>query len=80
MEEHGGTILNIVSGGAFGVVPMVGWYRATKAALVHLTKQLASELAPNVRVNAVSPGNYPLEVGLSAEGALCPWSADEAGA
>jgi NAD(P)-dependent dehydrogenase (short-subunit alcohol dehydrogenase family) len=56
MEQHGGTILNIVSGGAFGVVPMLGWYGATKAALVHLTKQLANELAPKVRVNAISPG------------------------
>lgn len=56
MEEHGGTILNIVSGGAFGVVPMVGWYGATKAALVHTTRQLANELAPKVRVNAISPG------------------------
>jgi NAD(P)-dependent dehydrogenase (short-subunit alcohol dehydrogenase family) len=56
MEEHGGTILNIVSGAAFGVVPMVGWYGTTKAALVHLTRQLANELAPKVRVNAISPG------------------------
>jgi NAD(P)-dependent dehydrogenase (short-subunit alcohol dehydrogenase family) len=56
MEAHGGTILNIVSGGAFGVVPMVGWYGATKAALVHQTRQLANELAPKVRVNAISPG------------------------
>jgi NAD(P)-dependent dehydrogenase (short-subunit alcohol dehydrogenase family) len=56
MQERGGTILNIVSGGAFGVVPRVGWYGATKAALVHTTRQLANELAPNVRVNAISPG------------------------
>jgi NAD(P)-dependent dehydrogenase (short-subunit alcohol dehydrogenase family) len=56
MEEHGGTILNIASGGAFSVVPMLGWYGITKAALVHLTKQLANELAPKVRVNAISPG------------------------
>jgi NAD(P)-dependent dehydrogenase (short-subunit alcohol dehydrogenase family) len=56
MEERGGAILNIVSGGAFGVVPMLGWYGATKAALVHLTNQLANELAPKVRVNAISPG------------------------
>jgi NAD(P)-dependent dehydrogenase (short-subunit alcohol dehydrogenase family) len=56
MEERGGSVLNVVSGGAFGVVPMVGWYGATKAALVHMTQQLANELAPKVRVNAISPG------------------------
>jgi NAD(P)-dependent dehydrogenase (short-subunit alcohol dehydrogenase family) len=46
MEERGGAILNIVSGGAFGPVPGLGWYGATKAALVHLTRQMAAELAP----------------------------------
>jgi NAD(P)-dependent dehydrogenase (short-subunit alcohol dehydrogenase family) len=56
MEQHGGSILNISSGGAFGPVPMVGWYGTTKAALVHLTKQLANELAPKVRVNCIAPG------------------------
>ena len=56
MGEHGGAILNIVSGGAFGAVPGLGWYGTTKAALVHLTRQLAAELAPKVRVNAIAPG------------------------
>jgi 3-oxoacyl-[acyl-carrier protein] reductase len=34
----------------------VGAYGTTKAALLHLTRQLAGELAPGVRVNSVSPG------------------------
>jgi NAD(P)-dependent dehydrogenase (short-subunit alcohol dehydrogenase family) len=36
--------------------PNVGLYNATKAALIHVTKQLALELSPRVRVNAVCPG------------------------
>ncbi len=36
--------------------PTSGLYNASKAALIHLTKQLALELSPNVRVNAMAPG------------------------
>jgi NAD(P)-dependent dehydrogenase (short-subunit alcohol dehydrogenase family) len=34
----------------------MGMYNATKAALIHVTKQLALELSPRVRVNAICPG------------------------
>jgi NAD(P)-dependent dehydrogenase (short-subunit alcohol dehydrogenase family) len=34
----------------------IGWYNVTKAALSHLTRQLAYELGPRVRVNALAPG------------------------
>jgi NAD(P)-dependent dehydrogenase (short-subunit alcohol dehydrogenase family) len=35
---------------------MIGIYDMTKAALIHLTKHLAGELGPTVRVNAIAPG------------------------
>lgn len=56
MEERGGAIVNVASLGAFIVEPGIGVYNATKAATVHLTRTLASELAPAVRVNAIAPG------------------------
>jgi NAD(P)-dependent dehydrogenase (short-subunit alcohol dehydrogenase family) len=56
MQEHGGTIVNTASVGGLVVGPNLGVYHASKAALIHLTKQLALELAPKVRVNAVAPG------------------------
>jgi len=34
----------------------IGWYNVTKAAVIHLTRQLAAELGPGVRVNALAPG------------------------
>ncbi|NGO74246.1 SDR family oxidoreductase [Streptomyces sp. YC504] len=56
MREHGGAVVNIGTEGTHGVGPNVGAYGTSKAALAHLTRQLAGELAPGVRVNAVSPG------------------------
>ncbi|MFD7444655.1 SDR family oxidoreductase [Streptomyces sp. NPDC059909] len=56
MHEHGGAVVNICTEGTHGVGPNVGAYGTSKAALLHLTRQLAGELAPGVRVNAVSPG------------------------
>ncbi|MEW2116282.1 SDR family oxidoreductase [Streptomyces sp. NPDC005474] len=56
MREHGGCVVNICTEGATHVGPNVGAYGTSKAALLHLTQQLAGELAPRVRVNSVSPG------------------------
>ncbi|WP_128380685.1 SDR family oxidoreductase [Streptomyces cavernae] len=56
MGEHGGSVVNVCTEGAAHVGPNVGAYGTTKAALLHLTRQLAGELAPTVRVNSVSPG------------------------
>ncbi len=55
MHEHGGVVLNVVSVGGFRVGPSIGAYNVSKAALIHLTRQLAQELAPGVRVNAIAP-------------------------
>jgi NAD(P)-dependent dehydrogenase (short-subunit alcohol dehydrogenase family) len=56
MAEHGGTIVNVASVGGLLTEPGIGYYNATKAAVIHLTRQFAQELAPKVRVNAVAPG------------------------
>ena len=56
MREHGGAVLNIASIGGMSVETSIGAYNATKAALLHLTRTLAAELAPGVRVNAIAPG------------------------
>ena len=55
MRDHGGVILNVVSVGGIRPGPSIGAYNVSKAALAHLTRQLALELAPGVRVNAVAP-------------------------
>jgi 3-oxoacyl-[acyl-carrier protein] reductase len=54
MKEHGGSIVSIGSVGGLAPGPMIGAYNVSKAALHHLTRQLAHELAPSVRVNAIA--------------------------
>lgn len=56
MSDHGGVVLNLASIGGLSVEPGIGWYNVTKAAVIHLTSQLAGELGPQVRVNALAPG------------------------
>ncbi len=56
MVEHGGSVLNLASIGGMSVEHGIGWYNVTKAAVIHLTSQLAGELGPGVRVNALAPG------------------------
>ncbi len=55
MADGGGSIVNIASVGGIRVGPMIGAYNISKAAVIHLTHQLANEFAPAVRVNAVAP-------------------------
>ena len=56
MAERGGSVINIASVGGYLLEPGIGIYNTTKAALIHLTRTLAAELAPIVRVNAIAPG------------------------
>lgn len=56
MGEHGGAVVNVASVGGMAVEADLGVYNATKAALIHSTRQLALELGPRVRVNAVAAG------------------------
>ena len=62
MQDHGGVVLNIASVGGMIVDPGIGWYNATKAAMILLTRQLAWELGPKVRVNAIAPGVIKTEL------------------
>ena len=55
MAAHGGVILNIASVGGIRPGGAIGAYNASKAAVIHMTRQLALELGPRVRVNAIAP-------------------------
>lgn len=55
MGKTGGAIVNVASIAGLRPSPITGAYNISKAGLVHMTRQLAHELAPDIRVNAVAP-------------------------
>lgn len=59
--QHG-VIVNVGSIGGVLALPGRAAYGASKAALHHLTRSLARELAPAIRVNAVAPGAIDTEM------------------
>jgi NAD(P)-dependent dehydrogenase (short-subunit alcohol dehydrogenase family) len=68
MVKHGlgGSIVNIASILGLRVAAQVPSYAASKAALIHLTKAMALELARHkIRVNALAPGY--IETGINRE-------------
>lgn len=73
MKQQGqGVIINITDCSAFQVWPGFTTHAASKAGLVALTKSLAWELGPEVRVNAIAPGTVLLPPNCSPE--IAEWS------
>jgi NAD(P)-dependent dehydrogenase (short-subunit alcohol dehydrogenase family) len=55
-DQGGGSIVNITSIAALVAQPENSAYGAAKGAILSFSRQLAMELAPSIRVNAVAPG------------------------
>ncbi|MFV8308434.1 short chain dehydrogenase [Mycobacteroides chelonae] len=80
-QDEGGTIVNITSVSASRPSPGTAAYGAAKAGLESLTRSLAVEWAPKVRVNALAAGmirtelsemHYGDEEGIASVGATVP--------
>jgi NAD(P)-dependent dehydrogenase (short-subunit alcohol dehydrogenase family) len=55
MGEHGGSIINVASTAGLRSTGAIAAYGASKAALIRLTEELAAQLGPGIRVNAIAP-------------------------
>ncbi|GHH73429.1 3-oxoacyl-ACP reductase [Kitasatospora indigofera] len=55
MGEHGGSVVNVASIAGLRSSAGIGMYGVSKAALIRLTMELATDLGPRIRVNAVAP-------------------------
>jgi NAD(P)-dependent dehydrogenase (short-subunit alcohol dehydrogenase family) len=69
-----GAVVNMASVAGLAPAPGIAYYGVSKSALIGLTVQLAAELAPRVRVNAIAPAV------VKTRFAQALYAADEAGA
>lgn len=69
MAAHGGgSIINTTSIGGINAGGGLITYRATKAAVVHMTRCIAIDLAPHdIRVNCVAPAHIPTNINASLD-------------
>jgi NAD(P)-dependent dehydrogenase (short-subunit alcohol dehydrogenase family) len=61
-DGEGGCIVNVSSTGALQPLPGVVPYGSAKAALNAMTRSLAAEYGPKVRVNTLSPGPFLTDI------------------
>jgi NAD(P)-dependent dehydrogenase (short-subunit alcohol dehydrogenase family) len=65
----GGSIVNVITVGAYSGGPGIGAYSSSKAALLNLTRVMALEWASlGVRVNALAPGPFMTDMMRGAAG------------
>jgi 3-oxoacyl-[acyl-carrier protein] reductase len=72
-KQGGGSIINVGSIGAIRPRPGLGWYCASKGAVITLTKTMAVEFAPDrIRVNCICPSAGDTGMMLSSLGEDTP--------
>jgi NAD(P)-dependent dehydrogenase (short-subunit alcohol dehydrogenase family) len=62
VDGDGGVIINVTSSGSLMPLPGVVPYGSSKAALNAMSRSLAAEYGPKVRVNTLSPGPFLTDI------------------
>jgi NAD(P)-dependent dehydrogenase (short-subunit alcohol dehydrogenase family) len=74
-QAAGATIVNIASGqGLLPNTPEMTAYAASKGGVVNLTRALAAELAPAIRVNSICPGMVNTPMTRGGQGDVTPYA------
>ena len=61
-DGDGGVIINVTSSGSLMPLPGIVPYGSAKAALNAMSRSLAAEYGPSVRVNTLSPGPFLTDI------------------
>ena len=75
-KSNNGRIINLTSTVGISSVSPVIAYGAAKAGVINLTNAFAKELAPNITVNAIAPGNIDTDMTQGAGQNLIDWVID----
>lgn len=75
-KSRNGRIINLTSTVGISAAAPVIAYGAAKAGVISLTNAFAKELAPNITVNAIAPGNIDTDMTQSAGQDLIDWVID----
>jgi len=67
-QSDSAVVINISSSSGSLAIPQQSMYGTSKAALEYLTRSLAAELAPDIRVNAIAPGPVDTPIHLTWAG------------
>lgn len=67
-QSDSAAVINISSSSGSLAIPGQSMYGSSKATLEYLTRSLAAELAPDIRVNAIAPGPVDTPIHLSWAG------------
>jgi len=74
-RRHDASIITISSQGAYSGLAMAVAYSASKAGLIGMTRALAREIGPTIRVNSVAPG--PIQTPMTTVHATQEWMTEK---
>ena len=77
LMSKGGSVINLASTGGLVALPNMAAYCASKGAILSMTRSMAVDLAPDIRVNVLCPGAIDTPMSWQLYGEVPGFTADE---